>query len=949
MLPAAALPADLSASHDLLHTLLEVSLTAVNVLRPLYDPAGELVDFALVYVNPAGQRINGLPEHPDGTLLGRFPHTKAAGIFDYYRRVYAEGATGGHEVNYQADGLDNYFRLAAQRSGDLLVVSFTDTSDQDRSAVEEALRQSQTAEQAARAQAERQRGELERVFEQAPVAIAVYRGPNYTIELANPTVARLWGRTREQLLGKGLFEALPEVAGMGYEQLLDQVMATGVPHMAQAMEAQHERNGELETVYWDFVYVPMHAADGHINGAMVVANEVTTQVRARQQVQQLNQELEKRVLLRTQELAEQQRLLHQILAHVPAAIATLRGPEHRFTFANDRYQQLTAGRVQVGRTVADTLPEVAEQGFIELLDNVYRSGQAFEGKEIAIMLALPGQPPVQHYLDFTYQPLPDEHGQTQGILVFVVDVSEQVRTRQQAAALQAQLLATAQHQAAERLAFYQIFEQTPALVALLRSPGHRFEYANPAYQALFPGRQLVGQDAVEVAPELAAQGFVALLDRVYQTGETYFGQQTPFTLRATPGEPPRTSYFDFTYQAYREDGEVAGISIFAFDVTEQVLIRQQRELERERIKRLFMDAPAAICILDGPDLVYELVNPDYQALFPGRELLGKPILAALPEIENNLVYTTFRQVYDTGRTHEEQALHIPLVRPTDGVLEDRYFKYIQQPRYARDGHIDGVLVFAFEVTEQVRTSQQVQTLNEELQESNRQLTRTNVDLDTFVYTASHDLKAPISNIESIVIALRETLPPAVQQAELVAHLLGLLDQTVARFQFTIGQLTDITKLQLAHAGPAEPVPLAHVVEGVRLDLAPTIQAADTQLTVEVDPELVVSFSPANLRSVVYNLLSNAVKYCAPDRPSLVQVRAERTPHGVVLTVQDNGLGMSAVQQRQLFGLFQRLHTHVEGTGVGLYISKRLVENAGGTIAVQSLPDQGTTFTITFPA
>jgi signal transduction histidine kinase len=65
-------------------------------------------------------------------------------------------------------------------------------------------------------------------------------------------------------------------------------------------------------------------------------------------------------------------------------------------------------------------------------------------------------------------------------------------------------------------------------------------------------------------------------------------------------------------------------------------------------------------------------------------------------------------------------------------------------------------------------------------------------------------------------------------------------------------------------------------------------------------------------------------------------------------VQDNGLGMSEVQQRQLFGLFQRLHTHVEGTGMGLYISKRLIENAGGTIAVQSQTNVGTSFTVTFP-
>jgi signal transduction histidine kinase len=218
-----------------------------------------------------------------------------------------------------------------------------------------------------------------------------------------------------------------------------------------------------------------------------------------------------------------------------------------------------------------------------------------------------------------------------------------------------------------------------------------------------------------------------------------------------------------------------------------------------------------------------------------------------------------------------------------------------------------------------------------------------------VYTASHDLKAPIANIESIAHALRSTLPAVAQQDPVVTHLLGLLDTTVARFQFTIAQLTDISRLQRAHTGPAEPIYLAAVVEAVQLDLTPKMEAAHTQLILDVPPEVVVSFSPANLRSVVYNLLSNAVKYRAFDRDSHVRVKAEQAGNKVVLTVQDNGLGMSEVQQRQLFGLFQRLHTHVEGTGVGLYITKRLIENAGGTITVQSQPQVGTTFTVTFPA
>ncbi|RZK99507.1 MAG: HAMP domain-containing histidine kinase, partial [Hymenobacter sp.] len=374
------------------------------------------------------------------------------------------------------------------------------------------------------------------------------------------------------------------------------------------------------------------------------------------------------------------------------------------------------------------------------------------------------------------------------------------------------------------------------------------------------------------------------------------------------------------------------------------------------LQRLFLEAPAAICILSGPDLVYELVNTDYQALFPDRELLGKPILAALPEIADNAVYATIRQVYDTGQTHEEQALLIPLARPTDGVLEDRYFRYIQQARYTADGRIDGVLVFAFEVTEQVRIRQQVQDLNQELtatnQElgvSNAQLMRTNVDLDTFVYTASHDLKAPITNIEGILEALRNVLPAQVQQDDVIAHLLGLLDHTVGRFRLTIAQLTDLTRLQQTYNEPAEFLLLGPIVADVLADLAPAVTAAAAQVSVAVPASLRVSFAPASLRSVVYNLLSNAVKYRDPQRPAQVWLSAEQQPTAVVLTVRDNGLGLNEMQQKRLFGVFQRLHTHVEGTGVGLYMIKRLIDNAGASIAVASSLGSGSTFTVTFPS
>jgi len=349
------------------------------------------------------------------------------------------------------------------------------------------LRDSQVREQTALAQAEHQRGELQRIFEQAPVAIAVYRGPQFIIEFANPTVCRLWGRERDQIIGLGLFEALPEVAGMGYEELLTDVMTTGKPHVAHAMEAQHDRNGSRETVYWDFVYVPMYEEDGSIYGAMVVATEVTEQVQARQKIQELNDQLaaanhalhfsngellanqeevlrvqellEGRVAERTQQLqsalaetqqqratvAMQQRQLDQILGQVPASIATLSGPEHRYSFFNEQYQALSGGRTQLGQTVAEVFPEVVAQGFIGFLDQVYATGTPFQGRDMPAHLYDPrtGQPELR-YVDFVYQPLLGEQGETQGILAFIVDVTDKVLARQQAEALQAQLSASSQ-------------------------------------------------------------------------------------------------------------------------------------------------------------------------------------------------------------------------------------------------------------------------------------------------------------------------------------------------------------------------------------------------------------------------------------------------------------------------------------------------------------------------
>jgi signal transduction histidine kinase len=660
---------------------------------------------------------------------------------------------------------------------------------------------------------------------------------------------------------------------------------------------------------------------------------------------QAPEELPARPPQRTRPPTEQQVLLGLILGQVPAAIATLSGPEHRFSFANAQYQQLVGQRAELGKTVAEVMPELVGQGVIGLLDQVYASGEPFVGTEITLMLNQPNGAPTQHYFNFVYQPLLDGQGQTQGILVFVLEVTAQVRARRQADTLQAALLAVAQRQARERLELLHIFERAPVAIALLREPAHRFDYFNTLFGELFPGARL-GLTVAEAYPETATATLLARLDRVFQTGETH--RAVEVRLPNSPPEAPR--YVTLAYQAYREQEKIVGVAVFMYEVTDQVLARQQREAQQADLQRIFEQAPVAIAIMRGPELIVELANTAVSAIWgrPLGQTLGQPYFEAVPDTAGQGFEQLLAGVLATGEPLFITEAPVTIDRAHTDLPSQAYVNFVFQPLYTEGPTPTGLIAIGTEVTQQVLGRQQVQALNAELTATNHQLTRTNSELDSFVYTASHDLKAPIANLEGLLMVLRQDLPADLAATPRVAKVLGLMDSAISRFQQTIGHLTDVARLTQDDDTPTEQVDLAALIENVRLDLAPDLAETGAELTVDVSTCPPVQFAPTHLRSIVYNLLSNALRYRHPGRVPQVHLRATCASGQFVLSVQDNGLGLDAGQQSKLFRLFKRLHTHVQGSGVGLYAVKKVVENAGGTITVQSEAGVGSTFTVALP-
>jgi signal transduction histidine kinase len=380
---------------------------------------------------------------------------------------------------------------------------------------------------------------------------------------------------------------------------------------------------------------------------------------------------------------------------------------------------------------------------------------------------------------------------------------------------------------------------------------------------------------------------------------------------------------------------------------------QQTDRQREQLHSLFMQAPAPIVILHGELFVFELVNPAYQQIFPGRDLLGKPLLEALPEVSGTVITDILQQVYQTGKTFVAQELPLMLARHHGAPLEQIYWTFIYQARRDQQGNIDGVLVFAHEVTDQVlarrrveESARQVAESNQKLALANEQLQRINNDLDTFVYTASHDLKAPILNIEGLLKALDRQISKQGIQNDSIEQIYGLLHHAVNRFKATIADLTEVARIGKENFEDVTSIDVALIVEEVLQDLEPQREEARAQVTQHLACPFVL-FSRKNLKSILYNLLSNAFKFRSTDRDLKVSISCCIEGEYYLLTVKDNGLGMDMRQEEKIFALFQRLHAHVEGTGIGLYIVKKILENAGGSIEVESQVGVGSTFKVYF--
>ncbi len=246
----------------------------------------------------------------------------------------------------------------------------------------------------------------------SPMAMVLMWGPEHVM-IYNDEYVKIAGARHPAALGGTVPAVWPEIWDWNAR-----ILEAGLRGETQV---HHEcllpllRNGVPTDVCFDLFYTPVHGDAGQVDGVLCTALELTARLEEGRQLKLANLQL-----------GEERALLRALFEQAPSFMAVLRGPQHVFELANEHYLRLVGRRELIGKSVEQALPEVKQQGFIDLLDQVYRSGVPYQGRQVKVDLQLEQGCTVQRHIDFVYQPIKDESGVVGGILVEGIDVTERV-------------------------------------------------------------------------------------------------------------------------------------------------------------------------------------------------------------------------------------------------------------------------------------------------------------------------------------------------------------------------------------------------------------------------------------------------------------------------------------------------------------------------------------------
>ena len=532
------------------------------------------------------------------------------------------------------------------------------------------------------------------------------------------------------------------------------------------------------------------------------------------------------------------------------------------------------------------------------------------------------------YWTYSYSPIdePDSPHGVGGVLVICTETTEQVLA-------QKRLME-------ERERFVQLFDQAPTFLAVLEGPRHVFTFANPAYLRLVGGREVVGRTVAEALPEAVPQGYVARLDEVYRTGQSFSATGATFTFMPPYSDAVARRHVDFVYQPMTSrDGQVTGILVQGVDVTARA--ESEAALARSRSRLEYASRISGVgfwyCDLPFDRLDWDERVKDHFFFPPTAEATIGDFYARLHEQDR----ARARAAIDASiRDRVPYDIVYRTVDPASGAT--KWIRALGGADFAADGtptRFDGVTV---DVTAQKSDEERLSTLNRLLREQDRRK-------DEFIATLSHELRNPLAPIRAAARILVSPGTSGVQRQQAQAT----IERQVVQMSLLLDDLLDIArithgKLQLRR----ERVQLVEVVNAAAEALRPQVEMRRQQLLVQMPEERVqLDADPLRLVQILTNLMTNASRYSEPG--SRIEVTGHVAGDAFLLSVRDYGIGIAPESIASIFEMFSQIDVSevraAGGLGIGLALVKGLVELHGGSVEARSAgPGHGSEFIVRLP-
>ena len=775
-----------------------------------------------------------------------------------------------------------------------------------------------TAQVLARKEIEKSEQSIRSLVESAPFPIGVYTGAEMRITLANQSIIDAWGKNTD-VIGMLYKDLLPELENQNiYKQIAD-VFSTGVAFHAKNQRVDVFKDGALKPFYFNYSFTPLLDSKGVIYGVMNTAADVTELHQTRGKIE------------------ESEKRFRDAVYQAPVAMVIVRGKDNIVEMVNEPYLELIGKTEQdfLGKPLFESLPD-AKQAVGTIIKDIYKTETAYFGYEFPIILNRYGKKETC-YFNFVYHPL-KEGNEVTGIMAVATDVTANFIAKRALEKNEQRLNIVIN---ASELGVWELDMLTDETkvsdrgLEILGLPNENKFKRKQLIKKIHPDDLRIRKTAFQIA---------------FATGVLHYEIRTIKDKVIHWIEAKGKVFYDENNKPIRILGTLR-------DTTEEKNVQTQL-VEREQKFRLLADSMPQFVWTANPEGKLNYFNQavfDYTG-YSQTEIIEKGWLSIVhqEEWEENM------QKWIDSISTETDFIIEHRFRKNDGTYRWQLSRAI--PQRDKEGKITMWVGTSTDIQDQKMFSneleKQVQQRTKELFAKNEDLEKMNKELQSFAYISSHDLQEPLRKIQTFATQINDgEIDNLSDKGKEKFH---RIQNSANRMQTLIQDLLAYSRTNIQEI-IFEKATLSAIVEEVKEDLEQDLE--DKNIAITIINDCAVDVIPFQFRQMLFNLISNSLKFTRENNIPEITIECFSATGSELkntklnpdlkychIKFSDNGIGFEPEYSEKIFEVFQRLHgkEKYDGTGIGLAIVRRIVDNHNGFITASGVVNEGATFDIYVP-